>query len=242
MRLSHRSQQLTPSATLAVANKAAEMRRAGKDIIGFGAGEPDFPTPAHIRDACKRALDAGHTTYAKPTHGIPEARAAVCHKFKVDNGLEYKSDQAIITVGGKEALYLACLSLIDPGDEVLLPYLTGSVFPNRSSFAAAGLCRFCRANRTACGFRRIRLRRPSPIRRGCSFSIVRQTPGGSHIHRRKCEPSRNRCLGATLLSSATRCTISFALAIGASISASPPSAMSGTRRRSRSTRRARRIR
>lgn len=131
MRLSQRSQQLTPSATLAVANKAAEMRRAGKDIIGFGAGEPDFPTPANIKEAGKRAIDAGHTTYAKPTHGIPEARAAVCRKFKVDNGLEYAPEQAIVTVGGKEALYLACLALIEPGDEVLLPVPYWVSFPEQ---------------------------------------------------------------------------------------------------------------
>ncbi|MBX3394636.1 MAG: pyridoxal phosphate-dependent aminotransferase [Phycisphaerae bacterium] len=131
MRLSTRSQQLTPSATLAVANKAAELRRAGKDIIGFGAGEPDFPTPQHIKDACKIALDAGHTTYAKPTHGIPEARAAVCHKFKVDNALSYDPDQVIVTVGGKEALYLACLALIEPGDEVILPVPYWVSFPEQ---------------------------------------------------------------------------------------------------------------
>ncbi len=131
MRLSQRSQQLTPSATLAVANKAAELRRAGKDIVGFGAGEPDFGTPTNIIDAAKRALDAGHTGYAKPTHGIPEARAAVCRKFKTDNGLAYQPDQVIVTVGGKEALYLACLALLEPGDEVLLPVPYWVSFPEQ---------------------------------------------------------------------------------------------------------------
>ena len=141
MHLSRRARELTPSATLAVANKAAEMRRAGRDIVGFGAGEPDFPTPQHIKDACKRALDAGQTTYAKPTHGIPEARAAVCHKFKVDNGLDYKPEQVIVTVGGKEALYLACLALLEPGDEVLLPVPHWVSFPEQIKLCGGAIVR-----------------------------------------------------------------------------------------------------
>lgn len=137
MKLSKRSQELTPSATLAVANKAAELRRTGVDVIGFGAGEPDFGTPDHIKAAAKKALDAGHTGYAKPTHGIPEARAAVCRKFKQDNGLDYKPDQVIVTVGGKEALYLACLALLEPGDEAILPVPYWVSFPEQIKLAGA---------------------------------------------------------------------------------------------------------
>src|SRR5262245_583226 len=121
MKLSDRVQRLAESATLGVASRAAEMRRAGHDVIGFGAGEPDFDTPEHIKLACKRALDAGETGYAKPTHGIPEARKAVCTKFLRDNGLRYEPEQTIVTVGGKEALFLACAALLNPGDDVLLP-------------------------------------------------------------------------------------------------------------------------
>lgn len=131
MNLADRAMQLTPSATLAVANKAAEMRRAGKDVIGFGAGEPDFGTPANIREAAKRALDAGHTGYAKPTHGIPEAKAAVCRKFEQDNGLQYTPDQVIVTVGGKEALFLGFAALVNPGDEVVLPVPYWVSFPEQ---------------------------------------------------------------------------------------------------------------
>ncbi len=131
MKLADRATQLTPSATLAVANKAAEMRRAGKDVIGFGAGEPDFGTPENICEAAKRALDAGHTGYAKPTHGIPEAKAAVCRKFKSDNGLDYSPDQVIVTVGGKEALFLGFAALLNPGDEVLLPVPYWVSFPEQ---------------------------------------------------------------------------------------------------------------
>ncbi len=134
MRLSQRVNQIKESATLAVTARAAEMRKSGIDVLGFGAGEPDFDTPAHIIAACKQALDAGHTRYAKPTHGIPEARAAVCEKLRRDNGLNYKPDQVIITVGAKEALFLAFAALIDPGDEVILPAPYWVSFPEQVSF------------------------------------------------------------------------------------------------------------
>ncbi|QDV92110.1 Aspartate aminotransferase [Phycisphaerae bacterium RAS2] len=121
MKLADRVSLIEEAATLATAAKAAEMKRAGIDVVGFGAGEPDFDTPDHIKAAANRALAAGHTSYAKPTSGIPEARAAVCKKYLRDNALTYQPDQVIVTVGGKEALYLAFMALLNPGDEVLLP-------------------------------------------------------------------------------------------------------------------------
>src|ERR1041385_4780232 len=121
MKLAQRVNQLDEAATLAVAAKAADLKRKGVDVVAFGAGEPDFDTPRNIKEAAKRALDAGHTGYAKPTSGIPEARAAVCEKFRRDNALQFEPDQVIITVGGKEALFLAFSSLLEPGDEVILP-------------------------------------------------------------------------------------------------------------------------
>lgn len=121
IRLASRVAAMDEAATLAVAAKAAELKRQGVDVVAFGAGEPDFDTPEHIKTAAKKALDAGHTRYAKPTFGIPEARAAVCAKFKRDNALTYAPDQAIVTVGGKEALFLAFAALVEPGDEVILP-------------------------------------------------------------------------------------------------------------------------
>ncbi len=121
MRLSQRLQQLAESATLAVSAKAAAMQKQGIDVVSFGAGEPDFPTPEPIRNACKAALDAGHTGYAKPASGILPAKEAACLKLKRENNLDYKPSQVLITVGGKEALYLASMSLFDPGDEVILP-------------------------------------------------------------------------------------------------------------------------
>jgi aspartate aminotransferase len=119
--LSKRLTGLDESATLAVTAQADAMRRSGVDVVSFGAGEPDFDTPAHIKAAASRALTDGFTKYAKPTSGIPEARAAVCTKFQRDNGLTYQPDQVIVTVGGKEALFLAFAALLDQGDEVILP-------------------------------------------------------------------------------------------------------------------------
>lgn len=134
MQLSDRVRQINESATLAVSARASEMQRAGVDVVGFGAGEPDFDTPRHIIDAAKRGLDAGHTRYAKPTSGTPEARAAVCTKFKRDNGLTYAPDQAIVTVGAKEALFLGFAALLNPGDEVILPAPYWVSFPEQVRF------------------------------------------------------------------------------------------------------------
>lgn len=134
MELSQRVRQISESATLAVSARAGEMKRQGHDVVGFGAGEPDFDTPASIIAAAKRALDAGHTRYAKPASGIPEAKAAVCEKFRRDNGLNYAPEQVIVTVGAKEALFLAFSALIDPGDEVILPVPYWVSFPEQVRF------------------------------------------------------------------------------------------------------------
>jgi len=131
MDLSKRVQALASSATLEVAAKAAELRRKGIDVLGFGAGEPDFPTPPQVKAAACQALEAGHTGYAKPSHGIPEARAAVCEKFRRDNGLHYTPEQVIVTVGGKEALFLAAAALLNPGDEAILPVPYWVSFPEQ---------------------------------------------------------------------------------------------------------------
>lgn len=121
MRLSDRVEQLEESATLAVGAKAAAMKKEGIDVVGFGAGEPDFDTPDAIKAAAKAALDDGQTKYAKPGSGIVPLKEAVCSKLKRENNLEYKPSQVLITVGGKEALYLASMALLNPGDEVILP-------------------------------------------------------------------------------------------------------------------------
>lgn len=121
MKLSRRVLELDESATLQVSARAARMRTEGVDVIGFGAGEPDFDTPEHIREAGVAALRAGHTRYPTPSSGIPVAKEAVCTKFLRDDGLSYKPDQVVITAGAKLAVYLALHSLLEPGDEAIVP-------------------------------------------------------------------------------------------------------------------------
>ena len=115
-----RTRQLTPSATLAIDARAKTMKAEGLDVVGFGAGEPDFDTPEHIKAAAMGALDAGFTKYT-PSSGIPELRAAIAEKLKVDNGLSYEPSQVIVTCGAKHACFNAFLAAINPGDEVLIP-------------------------------------------------------------------------------------------------------------------------
>ncbi len=121
MKLARRVLELEESATLATAAKAARMQAQGINVISFGAGEPDFPTAPHAARAGVAAIEAGKTKYAKPASGIPAAKLAVCTKFGRDNGLSYKPDQVIITVGGKEAVFLAMQAVVNPGDEVVIP-------------------------------------------------------------------------------------------------------------------------
>ncbi|MHC4445096.1 MAG: pyridoxal phosphate-dependent aminotransferase [Planctomycetota bacterium] len=137
MKLSQRVQQLAESATLAVSAKAAAMKKEGIDVVSFGAGEPDFNTPQHIRTACKTALDNGNTGYAKPASGIPALKEAVCTKFKRENNLDYQPSQIIVSVGGKEALFLACAALLDEGDEVILPTPYWVTYPEQIKLCGA---------------------------------------------------------------------------------------------------------
>jgi len=112
--------RVQPSATIAVSTKARELKAAGRDIISLSAGEPDFDTPDHIKEAAKRALDAGKTKYTD-VDGIPELKQAIIAKFKRDNGLEYTPTQISVGTGGKQVLYNALLATLNPGDEVLIP-------------------------------------------------------------------------------------------------------------------------
>src|SRR6056297_3220982 len=112
--------RVKPSPTIAMTAKAAELRRAGKDVIGLSAGEPDFDTPAHIRAAGIRAIEEGRTRYTAPD-GIAELKAAICAKFSRDNGLDYTPAQVSVGSGGKQILYNALMATLDPGDEVVIP-------------------------------------------------------------------------------------------------------------------------
>ncbi len=118
--LADRLKTLAPSPTLAMQAKAKAMRAQGIDVISFGAGEPDFDTPRRIKDAAIRALEQGQTKYTE-VGGIPELRAAVCQKFKRDNGLDYAPDEVTVSCGAKHTLYNIFMSLVNPGDEVLIP-------------------------------------------------------------------------------------------------------------------------
>ena len=118
--LSSATQTLKPSSTVAVTARALELKRAGVDVVSMAAGEPDFDTPEHIKDAARAALAAGKTKYT-PTLGVPELREAIQAKFKRENGLEYAINQIQVTTGGKQALFNACFALINPGDEVIIP-------------------------------------------------------------------------------------------------------------------------
>ncbi|SHL13705.1 aspartate aminotransferase [Roseovarius pacificus] len=112
--------RVKPSPTIAVTSKAAEMRAAGMDVIGLGAGEPDFDTPDNIKAAGIRAIEEGKTKYTAPD-GIPELKEAICAKFRRDNGLDYTPAQVSVGTGGKQILYNALMATLNPGDEVIIP-------------------------------------------------------------------------------------------------------------------------
>ncbi|MDH5187529.1 MAG: pyridoxal phosphate-dependent aminotransferase [Rhodospirillaceae bacterium] len=118
--IAKRLSNIKPSPTIAVSTKAAELKAAGRDVIGLGAGEPDFDTPDHIKTAAKLAIDAGATKYTAVA-GTKELREAICAKLKRDNGLEYTPEQITVGCGGKQTIYNALIATLDPGDEVIIP-------------------------------------------------------------------------------------------------------------------------
>ncbi|MEQ8398186.1 pyridoxal phosphate-dependent aminotransferase [Thalassobaculum sp.] len=118
--LAERLSRVKPSPTIAVSTKARELQAAGQDVIGLGAGEPDFDTPQHIKDAAKSAIDRGDTKYTA-VGGTQALKEAICAKFKRDNNLDYKPNQIIVGTGGKQVLYNAFMASLNPGDEVIIP-------------------------------------------------------------------------------------------------------------------------
>ncbi len=112
--------RVKPSPTIAVTTKAAELKAAGRDIIGLGAGEPDIDTPQNIKDAAVAAIAAGKTKYTA-VDGIPELKRAICEKFRRENGLDYRPAQISVGTGGKQILYNALMATLNPGDEVVIP-------------------------------------------------------------------------------------------------------------------------
>jgi aspartate aminotransferase len=122
--------------TLAIDSKAKAMKAAGEDVVGFGAGEPDFDTPQHIKDAAAKALAAGFTKYT-PSSGIPELREAIADKFKRENGLTYKPSQVIVSCGGKHSCYNVILATCEVGDEVIIPAPYWLSYPEMVKLAGA---------------------------------------------------------------------------------------------------------
>jgi aspartate aminotransferase len=120
LELSQRVQSNKESPTLAVTARAARLKAEGKDIIGLGAGEPDFDTPQHIKDAAKKAIDSGFTKYT-PVAGIPGLKKAIVNKFKTENGFDYTEKEVIVGVGGKQCIFNLALAVLNPGDEVIVP-------------------------------------------------------------------------------------------------------------------------
>ncbi|MDR1043522.1 MAG: pyridoxal phosphate-dependent aminotransferase [Candidatus Adiutrix sp.] len=118
--LASRLDLIAPSPTLALDAKAKALKAAGRDVISFGVGEPDFDTPEHIREAGVKAIRDGFTRYT-PVDGLAELKEAVCEKFRRDNGLEYSPSQIVVSNGGKHSLYNIMLCLFQPGDEVIVP-------------------------------------------------------------------------------------------------------------------------
>lgn len=136
MELANRVSELTPSLTLAIDSKAKALRAEGVNIYSFGAGEPDFDTPEHIKAAAVEALGAGFTKYT-PSSGIPELRAAISEKFKRDNGLDYKPSEIIVSNGAKQSCFNAILAVCGEGDEVIIPAPYWLSYPEMVRLAGA---------------------------------------------------------------------------------------------------------
>ena len=118
--IAQRMAAIKPSPTIAVSNLARELKAAGRDVIGLGAGEPDFDTPDNVKKAAIAAIDAGQTKYTA-VDGTPELKAAIVRKFARENGLDYRVDQISVGAGGKQIIYNALMATLDPGDEVIIP-------------------------------------------------------------------------------------------------------------------------
>ncbi len=136
MTFATRMGQIAPSPTLKVSSDADRMRRAGVDVVDLGAGEPDFPTPEHVKDAAHAALDQNFTKYT-PSAGIVELRQAICQRYETDYGVGFAPEEVIVTAGGKQALYNTAMVLFDPGDEVITHAPYWPTIPEQIKLAGA---------------------------------------------------------------------------------------------------------
>jgi len=136
IQLSERVQRIKPSATLAVTNRAKELRAAGKDVIGLGAGEPDFDTPDHIKEAAIQAIRDGFTKYTA-VDGTPGLKKAIVEKFARDNGLDFTLEQVLVSVGGKHSIFNLAMALLNDGDEMVVPAPYWVSYPDIALLAGA---------------------------------------------------------------------------------------------------------
>ena len=150
MAISQRAKNISPSATLAITAKAKQLKAEGVDVIGFGAGEPDFDTPQNVKEAAIKAIEAGVTKYT-PTSGLLGLREAICEKLKKDNGLEYTPAEVIVSSGAKDSLYNTMMVLCDPGDEVIVPTPYWVTYPEQVKLAG-GIPVFIKTNEST-GFK-----------------------------------------------------------------------------------------
>jgi len=135
LRISSRVAAIAESATLAVDARAKALKAAGEDVVVFGAGEPDFPTPDHVVEAAAKACADPRNHHYTPAGGLPELRAAIAEKTKRDSGYDVRPSQVLVTNGGKQAIFEAFAALIDPGDEVLLPAPYWTTYPEPIAYA-----------------------------------------------------------------------------------------------------------
>ncbi len=171
--------RVKPSATIAVTDKARALKAAGRNVIGLGAGEPDFDTPGNIKLAAIQAIEQGKTKYTD-VGGIPELKEAIIGKFQRENGLSYKPNQIIVGTGGKQVLYNALMATINPGDEVIIPA------PYWVSYPGDGGARRRRA-------RADRLHRRAWLQAAAGMTWRRRSrrkPSGSSCARRRTRPAR----------------------------------------------------
>ena len=136
MNIADRVKSVSPSLTLAITAKAKSLKKQGLDVVGFGAGEPDFDTPDYIKESAKQSIDKGFTKYT-PVTGIPELKKAICAKLKKENGLDYQPDNIAVTCGAKHALYNYFQATTNPGDEILIPSPYWVSYPQQVILAGA---------------------------------------------------------------------------------------------------------
>ena len=170
--------RIKPSATMAVTDKARALKAAGRDVIGLGAGEPDFDTPDNIKQAAIKAIESGRASKYTAVEGLAELKSAVVNKFKRENNLDYKPNQIIVSTGGKQVLYNALMVTLNPGDEVIIPAPYWVSYPDM--VLLAGGEPVIVPSRMEDGFKM----KPEALRRRS-----RRAPSGSSSTRRRTRPA-----------------------------------------------------